>query len=113
MDALDAIRLAAESADIRLSAIGPSLGKSSNYFSATATRGTDPSAGNAARMLGVCGWSLCAVPSDQVPAAALIIGDDNQDAERIKAARRLELERRAAALEEDLERIRRELDTLE
>lgn len=113
MDALNAIRHAAESAGIRLSAIGTALGKSSNYFSATATRGTDPSAGNVARMLGVCGWRLCALPSDRVPSAALVIGDDDQDAERIKAAHRLELERRAAALEEDLERIRLELDTLD
>mgnify|MGYP003372716555 FL=1 len=110
---MSAIRHAAETADIRVSAIGPALGKSSNYFSATATRGTDPSAGNVARMLGVCGWSLCAMPSDVVPAAALIIGDDDEDAERIKAARRLELERRAAALGEELGRVRSELDTLE
>lgn len=53
------------------------------------------------------------MPSDVVPAAALIIGDDDEDAERIKAARRLELERRAAALGEELGRVRSELDTLE
>ena len=73
VDSMSAIRAAADASGTPTTHIGPSLGKSSSYFSAYASRGSDPSAGNVARMLGVCGWALVAVPADEIPAGALVI----------------------------------------
>lgn len=73
MDSMEAIKAAADAAGVPTTHIGRKLGKSDSYYSAYASRGSDPSAGNVARMLGVCGWSLVAVPSDEIPAGALVI----------------------------------------
>lgn len=65
-----------------------------------------PSVDNAAAMLAACGWSLCAVPSDEVPPSALVIAPPAppEDAARIAMEReRAALERRIAALDERLD----------
>ena len=102
MDVMDVIKAAAKQSKTRLTAIGPAMGKAATYVSTYGSKGAEPSASNAARMLEVCGWRLCAMQADQVPTAALIIGDDAKDAERIKAARRADLQQRINALQDEL-----------
>lgn len=98
----DVIMAAADTRGMSAAAISRAIGKSAGYYGATVARGSDPSTDKAAAMLAVCGWRLCALPADQVPAAALVIGDDAQDAERIKAARRADLQQRINALQDEL-----------
>lgn len=73
MDSLEALKAAAAAAGVPVTHIGRAMGKRDNYVSNAATRGSTPKADTLARMLGVCGWALVAVPSDEIPAGALVI----------------------------------------
>lgn len=73
MRGIEAVKAAADASGTPTTHIGRAMGKRDNYVAVAAYKGADPSAGNVARMLGVCGWSLVAVPSDEIPAGALVI----------------------------------------
>lgn len=69
----DAVRHAAAVSGVSTNSIGRSLGKADSYVSSGASRGSIPRADVLASMLGVCGWSLAAMPSDDVPESAVVI----------------------------------------
>jgi len=69
---------AAKRSHVNTTDIGPKLGLSRGYISAQKTKGIDTSVSNAARLLGVCGFSLCAIPSDKVPDEALVINHSDE-----------------------------------
>ena len=94
----DVLKTVSERAGIPVAQIGPAIGRAPSYVSSAAARGSDPSTANAAAMLAACGWSLVAVPSDEVPAGALAVEPPapSEDAER-------------AALERKRARLRKEL----
>ena len=73
MDAIDVVKAAANTTGVPLSSIGRKMGNSDNFVAKTAGRGSTPRADTLARMLAVCGYSLCAVPSDQVTSDMLVI----------------------------------------
>ena len=73
MDAIDAVKTAAAVSGTPITHIGPAMGKGRNYVSAIALRGSSPQCNTAAAMLAACGYSLVVVPSDSVPAGALVI----------------------------------------
>lgn len=73
MKAIDAVKSAEESAGVLTTHIGRALGKRGNYVSAVASRGSTPQADTLAAMLGVCGYSLAAIPHTDVPNSALVI----------------------------------------
>lgn len=77
MYAMDAVKIAAGASDTPLYMIGRKLGVSDTLVNNTITRGSTPRADSLARMFGVCGYALCAVPRDEIPPNALVIGDED------------------------------------
>lgn len=73
MYAMDALREAAKNSGTALMNIGVSMGYSKQYVNAIITRGSTPKADTLAKMLGVCGYSLVAISSDQVSDDMLVI----------------------------------------
>lgn len=73
MYAMDAVKLAASNNDMALRQIGITLGKSAQYVTSTVTQGSTPKADTLSRMLGVCGYSLCAVPDSLVTDEMIVI----------------------------------------
>lgn len=73
MGPYDAVKRAAEACGVSTNSIGRSLGKADSYVSSGASRGSVPRADVLAAMLGVCGWSLVAMPSEDVPDGAVVI----------------------------------------
>ena len=73
MKAIDAVKGAAMSAGVPTTHIGRAMGKRDNYVAAVASRGSTPKADTLAAMLGVCGYSLAAIPHADVPDTALVI----------------------------------------
>ena len=53
--------------------IGPKMGLSRGYISSCKTQNVTPLIDNAIRMLDVCGYSLCAIPSDEIPDNAFVV----------------------------------------
>jgi len=64
---------AAKRSKVRTTDIGPKLGLSRGFVSACKTQNVEPKIYNAARLLSVCGFTLCAIPSEKVPDDALVI----------------------------------------
>lgn len=86
--------------------IGPLMGRDRSYVSGAISRGSVPSVDNAAAMLAACGWSLVAVPSEDVPPSALVVAPPAppEDVERLAMERERErLASRLAALDAALE----------
>lgn len=75
MRAYDALMFAAEESGTPITRVCTSLGLSPNYVSVGKGRGSTPQADTLARLLGACGYDLCAVPRGQAPDNALIISD--------------------------------------
>lgn len=73
MDVFSAIRTAARRSGTALVAIGPSLGHGKAYVSALVTTGRMPRTDTLARILGACGYELCAVPRGDAPQSAIVI----------------------------------------
>lgn len=73
MDSYEAVKKAAENSGISTNSIGRALGKADSYVASGATRGSTPKADTLAAMLGVCGYSLAAIPHADVPDSALVI----------------------------------------
>ena len=70
---MDALRAAAGAADVPITRIGPALGKSESYVSATASRGSVPRCDTMAEMAEACGYRLALVPKSDVPPSAIAI----------------------------------------
>lgn len=83
---------------VPLVSISERMGRNSAYVSTAIARGSVPSVDNAAAMLDACGWSLAAVPSDDVPPSALVIAPPDADGD----AGRRALERKRARLAAEL-----------
>lgn len=79
------------------------MGKTSGYVANGASRGSVPQADTLAAMLAVCGFSLVAMPSDEVPPSALVIDPPAVDRDEVERA----------ALERKRARLRRELAALD
>lgn len=79
----DILYSVADNSGIPTTKIGPKLGLSREYVAVGKNKDVDPSTATAARLLGVCGYVLAAVPGDAVPPGALVIGGadfNDQDA---------------------------------
>lgn len=94
----DVLQTCAATHSMSLRQVSIAMGRNGNYVSGAVTRGSVPSVDNAAAMLAACGWSLCAVPSEDVPPSALVIDPPEQEED----AERRALERRRARLAADL-----------
>ena len=80
MYAIDVLKEAAKMAGVPTTHIGKELGSDSAYVAKIANRGSVPRCDTMARMLDVCGYSLCAIPTDKIPNDAIVIdGDANAD----------------------------------
>lgn len=75
MNAFDAVRKAATSANIPITHIGPSMGKNAAYISSAASRGSSPQANTLAAIADVLGYSLVLVPSGDVPESGIVIDE--------------------------------------
>ena len=101
MNAIEIVYEAARRAGMSTSSIGPKIGKNRAYVARMKNAGSDPSTANAARMLEACGWSLIAMPADEVPQNALVISPaETSDEEKAEALRRQaeQLKKQAEAL---------------
>lgn len=73
MNTPDLIRDAVSKAGISMISASRAMGKNDNYFASVVARGSTPKADTLAAMLGVCGYSLAAIPHADVPGTALVI----------------------------------------
>ena len=74
MKALDALKQAAQASGTPITHIGRIMGKSDNYVSKIATRGSTPQTDTMVKMLDACGYKLYAMPSDEkAPSSAILI----------------------------------------
>lgn len=73
MDAMQAVKTAANNAGVPITHIGVSMGKARTYANTAISKGATPQADTLAKMLGVCGYALCAVPDDEIPEHAIVI----------------------------------------
>jgi len=67
MDAMSALKQAANSTNTPLMHIGRKMGVADNYVNKTIARGSTPKADTLARMLNACGYGLFACPLDKQP----------------------------------------------
>ena len=73
MNAMDAVKQAAERSGTQVTDIGPAMGKSRSYVSTASSKESRPRYDTLAAMLGACNYKLCAVPCEDVPASAIVI----------------------------------------
>lgn len=73
MEALKAVEIAAQTAKMPTTHLGPAMGRARTYFATMKTKGTTPHADTLAGLLAPCGYALAAVPFDDLPASALVI----------------------------------------
>lgn len=73
MNTNDLIREAISKTGISMISASRAMGKNDNYFASVVARGSTPQAGTLAAMLGVCGYSLAAIPKGTEPPDALVI----------------------------------------
>ena len=74
MDAIGAVKAAAQATGTPTTHIGPAMGRASRYVASAAARGSDPLTGTTAAMLDACGYVLAAVPVSQpLPPGSLVI----------------------------------------
>ena len=73
MKAIDAVKTAAERAGVPITHIGPAMGKGRTYANRISARGSTPQADNLAAMLQALGWTLAAMPAEDMPPSAIPI----------------------------------------
>lgn len=71
MDAYETIKQAAAARGLALADIGRALGRRDNYIASM--RGRSIGIDNYASIMQACGYALCAVPVEAVPAGALVV----------------------------------------
>lgn len=69
----DALYKITKETGISLNSIGRSLGLNENYVAKSKARNSMPVVTNAAKMLKVCGYTLCAVKDDEVTESMVVI----------------------------------------
>ena len=77
MYAMDAVADIIKRTDNTKRSVSIALGLSDNYINNVMSRGSTPQANTLAKMLEACGYALCAVPADEIPPNALVIGDED------------------------------------
>lgn len=75
----DALYKVAKSKGIAIESLSMALGKSPRYIGVGKSRGSSPSVDNAAKMFKVCGYSIIAVPDEEIPENALILTSKDDD----------------------------------
>ena len=78
MDTHKAIKIMLKLSDITQDRISTELGRSKYWLSSTFHAAQDSRAGTVAAIANICGYKLALVPSDSVPANALIIDPPNK-----------------------------------
>ena len=73
MNFYDALYKIAKNTGVSINAIGLSLGKSDRYIPAAKWRKSVPLVTNAAKILKICGYTLCAVKDDEVTDSMVVI----------------------------------------
>ena len=74
MKALDVIRVVISETNTPTTSIGPALGKNKTYINTAFAKGRTPRCDTLAKILGVCGYALYAVPKDaEMPDLALLV----------------------------------------
>ena len=73
MNFYDALYKIAKKSGITVSNIGLSIGKNYSYIPKGKCRNSSPSVSNAAKMLKVCGYTLCAVKDEEVIESMVVI----------------------------------------
>lgn len=79
MKALQAVQKIAGSINKSMYQLSLDLGKTYQYMGSMISRDSTPSASNLSKMLEACGYTLCAVPSYDVPKNAIVIDDSDDD----------------------------------
>ena len=108
MDTLQLIRKVVEKSGIGYANASKALGKSDPYLNSTLSRGSIPRADTLSAICAVCGFTLCAIPSDSVPDTALVIDAPCVDTD----AQRRALERKRDVLARELCAIDDRLDAI-
>lgn len=78
MKALQAVQKTANLIGKTMYQLSLDLGKKGQYMGSMIKKDSTPSAVNLSKMLAICGYTLCAVPSDHVPQDAIIIDDNDE-----------------------------------
>ena len=73
MDFYDAVFKCADNSGVSIRKLSAALGHAENYVSNLKSMGRVTSVENAAKILSVCGYALCAVPLDDVAEDAIRI----------------------------------------
>lgn len=73
MYAMDAVKLAAANNDISMYRLAKDMGITQQAITNISGKGQQPGAARLAKMLEQVNYTLCAVPSDNVPPDALVI----------------------------------------
>lgn len=79
MNTEQVIREAASISGNSLRSVSSSMGKSANYIGSTLNQGSTPKADTLASMLEPCGYSLAAIPKEDLPNSALVIDPANKE----------------------------------
>ena len=100
MNSYEVIKEAASARGLALADVGRALGKRDNYIASMRNRNIGSN--NLATILDACGYTLVAVPADDVPAGALVVEPGVDEIDAIAEAAR-EGYRRGRAMREALE----------
>lgn len=73
MNFYDALYKIARGAGVSINTIGLALGKTDRYIPSAKWRKSIPSVTNAAKMLDVCGYRLCAVKEEEVSDSMVVL----------------------------------------
>lgn len=76
MNEIELIAKLASESGVSLSRIAMSGGMSRNALTKARANGGSISTRNASAALGVLGYALCAMPADEIPPSAIVIGDE-------------------------------------
>lgn len=73
MKAADAIRKVVDASGVPITHIGPTLGLSLPYVNVISRKSASPRSDTLSKILGVCGYKLCAVPENAVTEDMVVI----------------------------------------
>lgn len=73
MNFYDAVYQIAKKKGISIERIGYELGHTARYIGSAKSRGSLPKVDNASKIVRVCDYTLCIVPSDNIPDDAILI----------------------------------------
>ena len=79
MQFYDALEICGKTSGTSMQQVSAQLGHAKVYVAGAKSRGSVPSVDNAARMLGVCGYALCAIPHSDVTESMLQITPNSKE----------------------------------